>query len=666
MNFNWKWCLALVTALFISSQNIYAQEAQQEDARMIVHLLDYIAVDYGGAVQDGKVKSQAEYQEMKEFAKTVGELGEKVPASLRSDIILLTRLVEEKASQEKIASVATSIKQEVISTYHLEIAPKRWPSLTKGKELFALHCQSCHGPKGMGDGPLAAGLDPKPANFHQKEKANGLSPFQAYNTIRLGVQNTGMRAFNELSDDEVWDLAFYVLSLPYQEKNISVEVANNINSEVDLKTLASSNNTELTEKLHLNPDLPSLVAALRLYPKEVAEKSQGDYLDKAKRLITEATEAYKQGQVEEARNLALTAYLEGVEPVEMQLRANDAEFVAELESTLGEMRSSIERKKEVSVIIEQSKNSIELLTQAQQIMGEKTFSGWLAFLLSASIILREGLEAFLVIITILGIIRALGMKNAANWIHAGWLSAIGFGFVMWLAADRFFTFSGAQRELMEGFIAIFAVGVLLYVGFWMHSKSEAGKWQAYVKGKIQGLAKKENMMGLAFLSFLVVFREAFESVLFLSALGLEVGEEHHTAFGAGILFAFVMLGLISVLLLKYSKKIPITQLFKYSALVISFLAVVLIGKGIHSIQEAGTVSISTMPFNFRIPLIGFFPTWETFLSQLLVLALIVVLWNVGNKVMKKPICETEKDKIAASKLKKAEEQNPRLTAEKHQ
>lgn len=632
--------------LFMFLLGMQSLVAQKDDARMMVHLLDYLAVDYSMAVQNGKVISTAEYQEMQEFAQTIKELGEQVPASLQSDIILLEKLVNEKAAQDKISSVAASIKQEVITSYKLEVAPKRWPSIAHGKELFVLQCQSCHGPKGMGDGTLAAGLDPKPTNFHTPEKANGLSPFQAYNTIRLGVEGTGMRAFNELSDDEVWDLAFYVLSLPHQDKNISVEVAENINKEVDLQTLASSSNDELSSKLELDENFPSLVSALRLYPKEVAEKSQGDYLDKAKRLIAASVEAYKNGMVDEARNLALTAYLEGVEPIEVQLRANDASFVADLETQLSGMRSLIEQEKPVAQVSAEAEKSLAMLTEAQTLLAEKEFSAWLAFLLSFSIILREGLEAFLVVITILGIIRSLKLPNAAAWVHSGWISAIGLGFLLWLAADRLFTITGAQREVMEGAIALFAVGVLLYVGFWMHSKSEAGKWQAYVKSKIQVLARKENMLGLAFLSFLVVFREAFESVLFLSALNMEVGDTHQLSFVAGIVSAFVLLGVISVLLLRFSKRIPITQLFKYSALIISFLAVVLVGKGVHALQEAGIISITSLPVNVRWGLIGLYPSWETLLSQLFILGLIFFLWNLGNKVMKKPLCETEKEKAA--------------------
>lgn len=614
----------------------------------MVHLLDYIAVDYSMAVDNGKVINQAEYQEMQEFAATISSLGQAAPNQVQSDIILLNELIRERASRDKISSVSGSIRQALINHYHLEIAPKRWPSLSNGAELYALHCAACHGAEGKGNGGLAAGLEPSPTNFHDPDKAEGLSPFQAYNTIRLGVENTGMRAFNELSDDEVWDLSFYVISLPQKAYAAAIsEIPAEVIDQVDLQIIASRSNGEL-RKTFGGEESDKIIASLRLYPEQIAGEMETDYLSKASRLIDASLVAYADGDVKGARTYALTAYLEGVEPVEMQLRANDAAFVADLESQLGRMRSAIENEESLEKVSLEAEKGKALLSKARNILAEKEFNSWMSFLLSFSIIFREGLEAFLVIITILGIIRALALPKAARWVHAGWISAIAFGFGLWLLAENLFTFSGAQREVMEGAIAIFAVGVLLYVGFWMHSKSEAGKWQAYVRGKIQVLARKENLLGLAFLSFLVVFREAFESVLFLSALNMEVGESHQLAFGSGIIVAFLLIGVLAVILLKYSRKLPIPLLFRYSAMIISFLAIMLAGKGVHALQEAGMISISSFPVNVRLNLIGLYPSWESILAQLLTLGLVIVLWRIGNRSLKKPICETHKEQTAAS------------------
>lgn len=620
-----------VGALLMLSLVLKANE--NSNARMMVHLLDYIAVDYSMAVNQGKIISTAEYSEMEEFASTISTLGENAPASVKSDIKLLSTLIKDKASQEKVSSVSNSIKQKIISSYDLEIAPKRWPILNNGRQLYALHCKSCHGENGMGDGSLSKGLSPAPTNFHQPDKANGLSPFQAYNTIRLGVNNTAMRAFDELSDDEIWDLAFYVLSLPHSAKKVESKELS-LEQNIGLEELASKSNDELRASLALEED-GDVIAALRLFPKEIAEKNKGSYLEQAIAYLKEANTAYADGDISGARTLALTAYLEGVEPVEIQLRASDATFSAQLEGELAKVRSLIEGGKEPALVSAQITKGIDMINEAKLLLRDKTFSAWLAFLLSFSIILREGLEAFLVVVTILSVLRAIKIPNASTYVHIGWLSAIVSGVLMWMAAGKLFNFSGADRELMEGLVALFAVGVLLYVGFWMHSKSEAGKWQAYVKNKIQNIARKESLIGLAFLSFLVVFREAFESVLFLSALSLEVGDNQQTAFGGGIVFAFVLLAIISVLLLKYSKKLPIAKLFKYSAIVISFLAVVLTGKGLSAIQEAGNIGISVLPINLRIDALGIYPTYETLIGQLFILSLTIVLWTVGNRTKPK-------------------------------
>src|SRR5690606_32897597 len=102
-----------------------------------------------------------------------------------------------------------------------------------------------------------------------------------------------------------------------------------------------------------------------------------------------------------------------------------------------------------------------------------------------------------------------------------------------------------SREILEGSIALFAAALLLYIGFWLHSKSEIGKWTAFVKERVHKLLHGGNMLGLALFSFFVVFREAFESVLFLSALNLEVEAANKPAIGLGVLVAFVAVLILS-------------------------------------------------------------------------------------------------------------------------
>lgn len=610
--------------LFVGSLGAMEKKAE---ARTMVHLLDYISVDYAGAVHREEIINPGEYAEMQEFAQSLIAMAHNTPAHIQGDLALLSRLIEAKSAETKINSLAQSIKNALITEYQLAIAPTKWPLIERGKELFAVHCASCHGAQGKGDGPLAKALDPAPTNFHSAEKRENLAAFHAFNTIRLGLEGTAMRAFDELNDDEVWDLAFYLMSLPHEAYASSLAAADlKPEPEVGLDKLASLNNLEL-EALLSNPS-PELIAALRLDPKTYAHPSDEGYLAQARKQLQDALEAYAQKDFAAARNFALSAYLEGVEPVEAQIRARDARFAVQLEKQMAQTRSLIEARESYALIKASVEESTIMLKEAEALSDQGGFSAWMAFLLSASIIFREGLEAFLVVLTVLGILRAMKLKGASIWIHGGWIAAILSGVALWFMAGKLIQFNGAQRELMEGVIALFAVGVLLYVGFWMHSKSEAGKWKAYIHNRIGRLAKTENMLGLAFFSFLVVFREAFESVLFLSALRLEVGPEQQIAFGGGIAFAFLLLGIIAVLMLRFSAKIPIPKLFRYGSIIIGLLALILTGKGVYALQESGMLNINLFPLDFRLDTLGLYGTWETVIAQLLILSFIIVLYKL--------------------------------------
>jgi high-affinity iron transporter len=183
--------------------------------------LDYLAVDYGGAVKDGKVLSLPEYKEQLEFVKTVGELSQTLPEVSASPEIQtlvqnLTHLIRSKADPEKVATLARRTQAKVIERVHLPTGPSDWPNLETGKRLFLNSCAQCHGAGGQGDGPSALALNPKPFNFLEDPKMGRMSPFQAFNSIRLGVPGTGMAGFPNFSDQDAWSLAFYVLSLRYQ------------------------------------------------------------------------------------------------------------------------------------------------------------------------------------------------------------------------------------------------------------------------------------------------------------------------------------------------------------------------------------------------------------------------------------------------------------------
>ena len=272
-----------------------------------------------------------------------------------------------------------------------------------------------------------------------------------------------------------------------------------------------------------------------------------------------------------------------------------------------------------------------LISDANFAMQNKNYSFGFAFILAASIILREGIEAFLIIITILGVLKSINENKAVKWVHGGWIAALIVGIVSMFFVSLIVSFNAQSRELMEGFGSLFAVILLLYVGFWLHSKTEAKKWKEFVEHKIMKLVNNNNMIGLAVISFVVVFREAFESAIFLSAIELQIDQSAKSGVYLGAISSLILVLLLAWIALKFAVKLPIMKLFKYSAVTIVFLSIVLAGKGIQAFQESGYVSITQIPIKLNLPLIGFYPTMETTIAQLFVLVFTLVLWKFNNK-----------------------------------
>ena len=141
-----------------------------------------------------------------------------------------------------------------------------------------------------------------------------------------------------------------------------------------------------------------------------------------------------------------------------------------------------------------------------------------------------------------------------------------------------------------------------------------------------------NLVGLAAISFFAVFREAFESVLFLSALTLEQGPDHKAAVAGGAVVAVALVIALAAVLLRYSVRLPVQKLFRYSSFVMGALCVVLVGKGVHAFQEAGVLPVTAVPLPVRLDLLGVYPTAETLGVQAVLLLAVVLVYLVRERL----------------------------------
>lgn len=621
---------------FVGNYGLLGSPAYSETpARLVVHLLDYLAKDYSGAVENGVVKSESEYTEQLEFSKAaatearaLNELAK--DSTLVAGLDQLAAMIVAKGDAKDVAALARQLQTRIIELTHLEMAPTRWPSLDHGRNLYAANCTSCHGEKGYGDGAAGIGLDPKPANF-MSEQISELSPFQAFNTIRVGVPGTGMPPFSQMSDDEIWSLAFFVVSLHHTPQKASVDITNLRFDSETLKKVASNSDVNLAGKVEgKDEQKAAIVAALRLHS-DGDSGGPGVFIEIARQKLQEAVQAYGEDRPDDARAAALKAYLEGIEPIEPRLKANDPSTVVRLEEQMTAARNAIASRKPLSELVVAVNSANAEISQAQKLLQTQTVSPYLMFISAAAIVAREGFEAVLLIIVLLGVVRAAGARRAAWWVHAGWIAAVACGGLAWLLSGWLMQLSGASRELMEAITALLAVGILLYVGFWLHRQTEMSRWRAFLDDKVQNLLVRGNLVGLGFISFIAAFREVFETVLFLRAISPDGGEGENSAIILGVLSALASLFILSWILLKFSSRLPIRKLFTVSAIVMGLLAVILTGKGLHSLQEVGHLPVTSTSISIRWDLFGLYPTWETLTSQFCVTVIVCIIWFSGRK-----------------------------------
>ncbi len=596
----------------------------------LLHALDYLAVDYGGAVKDGRVLDQSEYDEQIEFATSVGGMIARLPArperaALQATAAGLLGAIRDKRPADEVSAVATDLRRRIIDLYDVRVAPRQVPDLRPAAADFATHCAVCHGATGHGDGPAARGLDPPPADLTDSARMGEHSLFGLYNTITLGIKGTAMAGFPTLDEARRWALAFYVgtLGTPAAERERGAALWRDPARRGpvrDLRALVLATPREVAARS--GRDAAAVLAYLASDPAALAAGRESP-LDLSTRLIGESLDAYRRGDATRAHQLAITAYLEGFELVEGSLTGADAGLKSRVEAEMLRYRTLIQSRAPREATEAQARTILGLLGTARERLDAARLSPVATFLSALVILLREGLEAILVLAALVATLVKSGRREALRYVHAGWIGALALGGLTWVAASYAVTLSGAGREVTEGVTALLAAAVLLYVGFWMHRNAQAARWTAYLHSQVQAALSGRTRWALASIAFLAVYREAFETVLFYQALWIDAGPAGRVAVLGGFAAAAVGLTLLAWLILKVGLRLPVNWFFGLGAALMAVLAVVLAGKGIAALQQAGRLPIE--PVNLpTIPSLGVYPTWQGVLTQLALVALIVV------------------------------------------
>lgn len=245
-----------------------------------------------------------------------------------------------------------------------------------------------------------------------------------------------------------------------------------------------------------------------------------------------------------------------------------------------------------------------------------------------TILLREGLEALLVIVALLGFLNKSGHGEKKNWLWYGLGAGVLVSIIIGIAVQLLFSSGtfGNNNFLIIGCTGIFAAVMLIYMSYWLHSKSSVANWKQYINNQSTKALASGNLWSISILAFLAVFREGTETVLFFIGMASSISL---ATLLLGIFLGVLILAVIAFLILKVGLKIPMRPFFLVSSVLVFYLCFKFLGTGIHGLQLAGVLHATHTDSLPSIDFFGFYSTWENIVPQLILLlaAIGVVIWN---------------------------------------
>ncbi|MBI6950984.1 FTR1 family protein [Pseudomonas sp. B21-023] len=590
------------------------------EATKALHLLDYIGADYPPTVRDGKVVDDGEYREQQEFSGVLAELVKGLPehaerGALEQGVQSLRQAIDQRQDGAGVARQARQLGARLAVAYEVSQAPVITPDPARGASLYAQNCSICHGDTGLGDGPAGVGLEPAPANLRDAARLDQLSLFDLYNTLGLGIEGTEMPSFaDQLDERQRWDVAAYIASFTADPQAAKSDKTWN------LADLARQTPAEVAASEGANA--VAAFRAQRAQPPQV-KRGPAQLLEYTSSTLDKSLAAYRAGDHDQAYDLSVAAYLEGFELVESSLDNIDTQARKDTEKSLMAYRQSLQDGLPVAQADQRLAEAKVKLEQASKLLGSDGLSWSLSYISGLLILLREGLEAILVLAAILAFLRNTGQQSAVRSVNVGWALALVAGFATWALAAYVIDVGGAQRELLEGCTALFAAVMVLWLGVWMHDRRHAAAWQDYIKSS---LVSGGGRFGFAVLAFFSVYRELFEVILFYETLWLQAGPAGHQAVLAGGATALVLLVGLAWVILRGSAKLPLSLFFSINAALLCALSVVFAGHGVKALQEAGVLGTRPVAF-FEFDWLGIHADLYSLSAQAVALLAIVFLYG---------------------------------------
>jgi high-affinity iron transporter len=652
MTFNFRRSLYLVVTPLVlfqagATRRLPAQQADTAAARRIAAVTAIALTEYRAGVVNGKVIAASEVEEARLFvedarirAKDLSPVaGQRVLPWLDS----LAAVVAARRPQEDFAAAVASLRAALIATVgpNLDPLPDAPPSLAAGRAVYLRDCQSCHGPTGHGDGAEGRTLTPLPANLADSAMGSQ-TPLDFLRKVTVGVAGTGMPAHDTLSADDLWSVAFYVSGFRFTEAERAAGrhqlsecgACRVALSDAGVTAALTDDSLRLVIAAWIHPDTVS--RAMVAYARSAAAKEDlgGDRRLFATRVVERvnagmgvASRLAAAGSHEEAGARATDAYLE-FEKIETSVSARDTRLTRDVERAFAAWRSSLVKGDTTAIRERQVAVAAALQRALAPLLGGTTAT--VLFSQSFVIMLREGLEAMLLVAALMALVVKAGAperKRDIGWgVVAALVASLGTAAMLAAAVQH----SAAQREALEGLTMLVAAVVLFWVSYWLVSRIEVKKWQAFVGEQVRKALSGGGALALAAVAFLAVYREGFETVLFYAALyaaadGVRAGA---AAIALGLGTGFAALCVVYYVIQRWGVRLPLKPFFAVTSVLLYVMAFSFTGQGMADLQEAGYLPATPLTWAPSIPFLGVFPTLQTLVMQaaLLIAVLVALAW----------------------------------------
>ncbi len=630
--------------------------AQSDPAAASRRVADISAIaldEYAIGVRNGRVVNEDEHREARLFLDEARRIVDDLPPRARERAApLLDQLIDGVAAladDGQLREVLTNLRKALEDELGvaLDPLPDSPPSLAHGARLYTRYCRQCHGEAGAGDGPLAPELDPPPSDLTDDAALRQSTPLDFFRVVNVGVAGTAMPSMMATLDlEERWALALYASTLRHTREAERRGAAWASKECVECQVLVS----DFGETAVLSDDSlaalvvghgsgrgPTDVEAAIAYARIAGAMEElgsnralaiARTVSRAKAVVAEAEGLADLRGSRDAAARALDAYLV-FEQIEASVRVRDPKLADRAERAFTQFRASL-LAGAGAADVSSARAAVELALDDALATTTATASPGLLLGQSFLIMVREGLEAILIIGALMAFLLKAGAAERKRDIGYGVLAALGASAVTALGFATVFRSATRHQELLEGVTMLLAAAVLFWVSYWLVSKIEVRKWQEFVRAQLEKALASKRAFALGAVAFLAVYREGFETVLFYTALFATADGSTQSIGGVlvGIVAGAVILVAVYFVVLRSSRRIPLKLFFAVTSALLYLMAFTFAGQGIAELQDAGVVSATLLAWMPSIPVLGIFPTAQTLTVQLLLVAALTgaLLW----------------------------------------